>query len=79
MALGRRNAKASAYLHKHAEGLLWRAIAAEGLDANDFQVFTEEGLHRQAVVILGQRRDNVVYGLLADEWRAHRTSSRGNG
>lgn len=41
--------------------------------------FTEEGLHRQAIAIGGQRRDEVVYGLLADEWRAHRTSSRGNG
>jgi len=38
--------------------------------------FIEEGLHRQAVVIGDQRRDEVVYGLLADEWRAHRTTSR---
>jgi ribosomal-protein-serine acetyltransferase len=41
--------------------------------------FTEEDLRRQAIAILDQRRDEVVYGLLADEWRAHRTSSRGNG
>jgi RimJ/RimL family protein N-acetyltransferase len=39
--------------------------------------FTEEGLHRQAITIGDQRHDEVVYGLLADEWRAHRTSSRG--
>ena len=38
--------------------------------------FTEEDLHRQAVVIGDQRRDEVVYGLLADEWRAHRATSR---
>ena len=34
--------------------------------------FTEEGLHRQAITIGDQRHDEVVYGLLADEWRAHR-------
>jgi ribosomal-protein-serine acetyltransferase len=33
--------------------------------------FTEEGVHRQAIVIGGRRRDDVVYGLLADEWREH--------
>jgi ribosomal-protein-serine acetyltransferase len=38
--------------------------------------FTEEGLHRQASVVLDQLRDEVVYGLLADEWRAQRGPGR---
>jgi ribosomal-protein-serine acetyltransferase len=38
--------------------------------------FTEEGLHRQAMAFHDQRRDLVVYGLLADEWRARRPDSR---
>jgi ribosomal-protein-serine acetyltransferase len=59
-------------VHTEAANQRSRALAAR-------LGFTEEGLHRQAVVILDQRRDEVVYGLLADEWRAHRTSSRGNG
>jgi ribosomal-protein-serine acetyltransferase len=59
-------------VHTEAANLRSRALAAR-------LGFTEEGLHRQAVIILGQRRDDVVYGLLAYEWRAHRTSSRGNG
>lgn len=32
--------------------------------------FTEEGLHRQAMAFGSHRRDQVVYGLLASEWRA---------
>jgi len=30
--------------------------------------FTEEGLLRQALAFPGERRDEAVYGLLADEW-----------
>ena len=30
--------------------------------------FTEEGLLRQALAFPGERRDQAVYGLLADEW-----------
>jgi ribosomal-protein-serine acetyltransferase len=52
-------------VHTEAANQRSRALAAR-------LGFTEEGLHRQAVVIGGQRRDDVVYGLLADEWRAHR-------
>lgn len=59
-------------VHTEAANQRSRALAAR-------LGFTEEGLHRQAIVIRGQRRDEVVYGLLADEWRAHRASSRGNG
>jgi ribosomal-protein-serine acetyltransferase len=59
-------------IHTEAANERSRALAAR-------LGFTEEGLHRQAIVIGGQRRDEVIYGLLADEWRAHRTSSRGNG
>ncbi len=59
-------------VHTEAANQRSRALAAR-------LGFTEEGLHRRAIVIRGQRRDEVVYGLLADEWRAHRASSRGNG
>ncbi len=34
--------------------------------------FLEEGRLRGATWYLGRRVDEVVYGLLADEWRAHR-------
>jgi ribosomal-protein-serine acetyltransferase len=59
-------------IHTEAANQRSRALAAR-------LGFTEEGLHRQAIAILDQRRDEVVYGLLADEWLAHRTGSRGNG
>jgi ribosomal-protein-serine acetyltransferase len=59
-------------VHTEAANQRSRAVAAR-------LGFTEEGLHRQAIAIRGQRRDEVVYGLLADEWRAHRISSRGDG
>jgi ribosomal-protein-serine acetyltransferase len=59
-------------IHTEAANQRSRALAAR-------LGFTEEGLHRQAIVIRDQRRDEVVYGLLAGEWRARRTSSRGNG
>jgi len=59
-------------IHTEAANQRSRALAAR-------LGFTEEDLHRQAIVSLDQRRDEVVYGLLADNWRAHRTSSRGNG
>lgn len=36
--------------------------------------FTEEGIQREAIEIGGQRRDDVLYGLLADEWH-HRHSN----
>jgi hypothetical protein len=42
MTLGRRNAKAGTYLYKYEAGLLWRTIATEGLNANDFQVDVSE-------------------------------------
>jgi ribosomal-protein-serine acetyltransferase len=59
-------------VHTEAANQRSRAVAAR-------LGFTEEGPHRQAIAIRDQRRDEVVYGLLADEWRAHRTSSRGDG
>jgi RimJ/RimL family protein N-acetyltransferase len=34
--------------------------------------FTEEGVLRQAIVFPQERRDQVVYGLLAEDWRAAR-------
>ena len=37
--------------------------------------FTEEGIHRQAVPFRDGRADEVIYGLLADEWKAARTGS----
>jgi ribosomal-protein-serine acetyltransferase len=36
--------------------------------------FTEEGVHREAISFPDGRRDEVVYGLLAAEWRARRTT-----
>lgn len=38
--------------------------------------FTKEGVERQAISILGERRDDVIYGLLADEWHARPGGSR---
>lgn len=38
--------------------------------------FTEEGVQRQAIAVLGEWRDDVIYGLLADEWRARPDGSR---
>lgn len=31
--------------------------------------FTEEGLEREAISVAGERRDDVIFGLLADDWR----------
>lgn len=39
--------------------------------------FVEEGRLRSAAWYLGRRVDEVVYGLLADEWRAHQRPSDG--
>jgi ribosomal-protein-serine acetyltransferase len=36
--------------------------------------FTEEGRHRQAIAFPDGRRDEIIYGLLAGEWRAQRSS-----
>jgi RimJ/RimL family protein N-acetyltransferase len=33
--------------------------------------FTQEGNLRSAIAFGEERRDDVVYGLLADEWRTH--------
>ena len=35
--------------------------------------FTEEGLLRRALAFPGERRDQAVYGLLADEWNKRST------
>jgi ribosomal-protein-serine acetyltransferase len=35
--------------------------------------FTQEGVLRQAAVFPGERRDDVIYGLLASEWRRDRS------
>lgn len=36
--------------------------------------FTEESVHRQAVALRDRRADEVSYGLLADEWKATRST-----
>jgi ribosomal-protein-serine acetyltransferase len=41
--------------------------------------FTEEATLRQATAFLHERRDEVVYGLLADEWRGRAAGSGGSG
>jgi ribosomal-protein-serine acetyltransferase len=38
--------------------------------------FTEEGVLREAVAFPDELRDEVVYGLLADEWRWNQSSEK---
>ncbi|WP_441249180.1 GNAT family N-acetyltransferase [Kitasatospora sp. McL0602] len=38
--------------------------------------FTEEGVLRGAIAFPGERRDQVVYGILAEEWRARRLAEQ---
>lgn len=54
-------------LHTEAGNQRSRALAAR-------LGFTEEGVQRQAIAFPDRRRDEVVYGLLAHEWHARRTT-----
>jgi RimJ/RimL family protein N-acetyltransferase len=56
-------------LHTTADNVRSRAVARR-------LGFTEEGVLRDAVVFPDELRDEVVYGLLSDEWRVNQLSKK---